>query len=77
MYFLIRNGDGDTTVHICETPEMVLEYVNPDGGLPCIGYHELVGMNKDTNYWAGRYLIIKGEVVTPKPLEKVTTWELE
>jgi len=32
--------------------------------------------SSDTNYWGGAYLIIKGEIVAPKPKKIVETFEL-
>jgi len=75
-YFLIYNSDGDTYVKEIHIAEFLKEI--EDGGY---GDHPkfLGGLPKesDTNYWEDSYLIIKGKVVSPKPVEIATKYEIE
>lgn len=64
-YFLISNGDGDTYVQQY-TQEELLERISHDEGF----LKEI--KDCDTNYWGGVPLIIKGEIVIPRPIETVT-----
>jgi hypothetical protein len=73
-YFIITNSDGDTYVDTVTKDELIkrLEenyYGNVDF---------LTSAPKNyTNYWGDGVLIIKGEVVTPNPVEVVTKFNIE
>ena len=72
-YYVIRNSDGDTTVH--ETTKAKLledmkdgEYRNAFNKLP---------KDSDTNYWGEGVLIIKGTIVSPRAEEVVTKYNID
>jgi hypothetical protein len=72
-YYVIDNSDGDSRV--TEYSKKELEYA--------INAEEILGTffdkypaEPDTNYWRDTKLIIKGEVVFPKIVQKVTEYEL-
>lgn len=71
--FVIWNSDGDTYVE--ETTEQeVLEELKEIKENP---YLESLPENTETNYWPeGSRLIIKGEIIFPKPKKIVKSWEL-
>lgn len=73
MYFVIRNSDGDTSVTPM-TKKQILEYLNEDEGTDFLLQ---IPSNHDTNYWGDKVLIIKGEVVTPTPKEKVIEYTIK
>ena len=83
MYFVITNSDGDTRV----TPvskETLMKEITPDedgntdyGHIDNITFLDAIPEDTDTNYWGEGILIIKGEVVTPRPKEVVKTLEID
>jgi len=75
-YYIINNSDGDTTVSEV-TKEELLKRINPED--PYYGdkrFLQKISKN-DTNYWGDNILIIKGNIITPKPKEKVVTYDIE
>lgn len=71
-YYLIRNSDGD--VYVTEyTKEQLLEELDDEDW-----QEEFLGTlpEDDTNYWGGKLLLIKGQIVTPKKKEVVTKYDL-
>jgi len=74
-YFVIHNGEGDTTVDIMDHDELLVrlkeKYYGPNNFI-----ERLASVESNTNYWGGKLLIIKGKVVVPKPKKVVETYEL-
>jgi hypothetical protein len=73
-YYLIYNPDGDTRVYELDKAELLAKFeedgYSPDGAMESLE-------SADTNTWGeDRYLIIKGEIVTPLKREIVTKIEL-
>ena len=75
-YYVIHNGDGDTTVEEL-TKEQLMERVNDDGLYYGQPFLDEIPKESDTNYWSGYPLIIKGHVVSPKPIKIVEEFEIE
>ena len=79
-YFVITNCDGDTYVTI-KSKEELLEDVK-EGSIGCenngiyLTEKDIV-KNGNTNYWGGQPLIIKGEIVSPKPIKVVTDYDIK
>ena len=75
IYFVIHNGDGDTTVRTY-TKEQLLKEINEDemGGE---GILTELPDDSDTNYWGGYALIIKGRIVTPVAEKVVTKFKID
>lgn len=83
MYFVITNSDGYTRV----TPvskETLMKEITPDddgntdyGHIDNITFLDAIPEDTDTNYWGEGILIIKGEIVTPKPKEVVRSLEID
>ena len=73
---MITNSDGDTRVsqHSAEEIQSLLNEEDAPGWLTN-AMTEIT--DPDTNYWGGKVLIIKGEIVTPKPIEHIVSWELK
>ena len=73
-YFVISNSDGDTHVRSMSEDELV-KALNPNehGDMELNFSKALTSLGMgDTNYWGDGFLIIKGEVVVPQPMEVVT-----
>jgi hypothetical protein len=73
IYFVIRNSDGDTTVHAYDKEHLLHdieagEYGNVLAELP---------EDPDTNYWGDGVLIIKGKMIVPKAETVVTKYNIE
>ena len=80
-YFIISNSDGDTTVEMVDKDEL-LKRIQPEDGEEDFCYYGRVGFlakieENDTNYWGGNILIIKGEIITPKPKKVVKTFDID
>lgn len=74
-YFIIHNGDGDTTVTQMTKTELLEAIVDkywgdstPLSNIPNAG---------DTNYWGEGILIIKGKIVTPEAEQVVTKYKID
>ena len=79
-YFIIHNGEEDTTVEEV-TKEVLLERITPEEGEECNyygngGFLSSIPKN-DTNYWGDNILIIKGEIVVPEKKEVVTAFKIK
>ena len=76
-YFVISNSDGDTRIeHL--TKEELIEQLGSDGESNSWGAEGFVENLKenDTNSWGPTILIIKGEIVIPKPKTTITSYEV-
>ena len=74
-YFIISNGDGDTTVEQVSREELLKRIEEKSyGDVKCL---ENIPTNGDTNYWGEDILIIKGKIVTPEPETIVTKFKVE
>lgn len=75
-YYLIHNSDGDTMVsEYPKKDELLKEIENGEWGEK-LEFLAAIPEHRDTNYWDGKMLIIKGEIVTPKKKEVVTKYDL-
>lgn len=78
MYFVIRNDDGDTHVDIYDR-ERLLKQLNEwnEYDYKYIEGIDDICLEKDTGYWSGKRLIIKGDVVVPKPKKVIEAFEID
>jgi len=79
-YFIISNSDGETTVDQIDK-DTLIERIQPEEGEECNYYGRAGFLNKiedsDTNYWGDNILIIKGEIISPKPKTVIETYEVD
>ena len=75
-YFVIHNGEGDTSVEEL-TKEELMERINGDGYYYGQPFLDQIPNRTNTNYWGGQPLIIKGHVVSPKPIKVVEEFDIE
>lgn len=78
-YYLIYNSDGDTMVSEYEKEDLLKEiedgeWTMDDDEPP--EFLDSIPKDRDTNYWKGKMLIIKGEIVTLEKKEVVTKYDL-
>ena len=80
MYFMIGVDDGDPWIAGYDTKEDLLAKMEPDG----YAYVELAGSNALASipsdgmmYWHGKFLIIKGEIVQPRPKKVITRYDID
>lgn len=74
MYFLIHvTEDGD--VYVKQYKKDDLLKVIKDGYFGDMSFLEHIE-EENPQYWGANTLIIRGEIVTPKPVEVVTDYEL-
>lgn len=74
MYFMISNSDGDTYITPVTKTELLKEL--EDRNVEFLNKEEL-DADHDSNYWGENVLlIIKGEVIVPKPKEIIKSYEL-
>jgi hypothetical protein len=68
-YFVIRNSDGETYVDRISADDLLRQLLDEDyyGGKPVLKDLK----EPSTNYWGGSILIIKGEIVSPRPVKIV------
>jgi len=74
LYFIISNSEIEQV-----SEEELLNRIRPED-VACyygrVGFLEVIE-ESDTNYWGDNILIIKGEIVTPKPKKVVETFEID
>jgi hypothetical protein len=76
-YFLIHNSDGDTTVYPEDPEQLCLDITRGDYG-DDPQFLDRLPDEHDTNCWPeGAYLLIRGEIVTPKPKQVTTKWTVD
>ena len=75
-YFVIRNSDGDTYVDTMNKEEL-LKRINDDYYGVGLKIFDKLPKSSDTNYWDDGILIIKGCLVSPKPITKITEYTIE
>ena len=74
MYFIISNSNGDTLITAVTKTELLEELEDRD--VEFLTKEELNADN-DSNYWGENVLlIIKGEVIVPKPKDIIQSYEL-
>jgi hypothetical protein len=72
-YFVIRDSDGDTTVHEYDKEHLLHDIEAGEYGDVLSELPE----NPDTNYWGEGVLIIKGKMIVPKAEEVITKYSIE
>jgi hypothetical protein len=75
-YFVITNSDGDTNVETINKEELLIRINDGYYGSGREVFDKLPKEN-DTNYWGDGVLIIKGSIVSPKPITKITEYTIE
>ena len=79
-YFLIHNSDGNATVRTFTKEELIQEIKDMTEDIKPEYMPIFIDerFETDTNYWSQRgYLLIKGEVVQPKPIKVVTEYSID
>ena len=77
MYFVIHNSDGDTTIDRI-TKSQLEARLNDEDYYADAEFLSEVPDELDTNYWPeNAHIIIKGRVIVPKSVSKVTAFEVE
>ena len=74
-YFVIHNGDGDTTVNEYTKKELIAEIEDNAWG-DAVAFENIPNDN-DTNYWGGGILIIKGKIIKPREKEVVIKFDVD
>lgn len=80
QYFLIyTNEDGEARVLKMSKQELQDAMGDPElkGWLKGENAFNDKDFNDATAYWGENFLIIKGSIVTPKPVQKIIEWEIE
>jgi hypothetical protein len=76
-YFLIGTSeDGETSVTEYTAEQLEAKLNGPDPDYQIEKFVDKIPSN-DTNYWDGRMILIRGEIVVPKVKEVVTKVILE
>lgn len=79
MYFMITNSDGDTYITPLTEEELIADLEEREGegyGAKFVTKEEL-DADCDSNYWEeNAALIIKGEVIVPKPKDIILSYEV-
>lgn len=79
-YFMINNSSGSTYVDELTKEGLLqaIEEMTKGYKTECLPKFMSSFDTEDTNHWGENdYLIIKGEIVTPKPVEKVLEYEID
>ena len=74
-YYVIHNGDGDTTVEELSKDELLerlKEYYYGE-----VDVIKKMPEERDTNYWDENILIIKGNIVSPVEKKIITEFDIE
>lgn len=75
-YFVISNSEGNTRVEQLTKTEL-LSRIDPEDPYygSAVSFLKEIG-NKDTNYWHGNILIIKGSIIVPEERQVVTEYHI-
>lgn len=75
-YFILHSGDDGFSAEMVDE-KTLLERLNEDyyGDVEAL-LTDNFPVNPDPNYWGSRLMIIKGDLVMPKPVTTVQTWEV-
>ena len=74
-YYVICNGEGDTTVtEMTKTELLKAVEENYWGDRLYLGD---IPTQRDTNYWGEGILVIKGKIVTPDPVDVVRKYDID
>lgn len=79
QYFLIyTNDDGEARVLQMNKTELQDAMGDPErtGWLKGENAFNDKNFNEATAYWGDAFLIIKGTIVTPKPVQRIIEWEI-
>jgi len=79
MYFVIAvSEDGDASVRGLSESELLAKLTPDQDGEAELDGAKAMPEIKDVDpmYWEDSFLIIRGEVIVPKPRQVVSTWEL-
>ena len=76
MYYVIHNGEGDTTVNVYTKEELLRHIEEGYWGMDTKIMTEFPN-DSDTNYWGGEILIIKGNMVSPVEKKVVTEYDID
>lgn len=76
MYFVIRNSDGDTRIRQMTAEELKKALKEENWGSDPDFIQPNSKYDSDTNYWGNALMIIKGEIIVPKPKQTVTEYEV-
>lgn len=77
-YFWIScDEDGDVHVHTYTRRELEVELERRarDGDVP-VAVFSAAFPGSDPQYWGGKSIIIKGEIIVPSPRDVIQRWEL-
>jgi hypothetical protein len=75
-YFVITCSNGDPVVE-SYTKEKLLNDLEEEAWGPDIEVLDKLPLDHDMNYWGDSIVIIKGNVVTPDVVSKITKFEIE
>jgi hypothetical protein len=70
MLLEIHNSDGDTFINVVSEEDV--KVLLKEG----CKFFSALPSEADTNYWDGKSLLLRAEVVVPKPKKVVMDWEL-
>ena len=79
-YFLIRDLENGRNVEPIEDLDELSEFLKEytDGGVPIVFVNQLPESSWRVEHMPrNTFCLIKGEIVMPKPVEKVIEWEVE
>lgn len=74
--FLVHSSNGDTDIRAVD-PDDLLRKINSGWYGDNPQFLDALPDTPDTNYWPeGSFLLIKGEIVVPKPRQVIIEYEL-
>jgi hypothetical protein len=77
-YFLFSiDEDGDMRIKTIDTNELLSDLVEEGSGYEIKDFRDNIVGGNDPQYWKKRHLLIKGKIIVPKPVQKVTKFEIE
>ena len=75
LFVISSNEDGEVTVEQLGEEEFI-ERINDEEYYGEVNFLDKISQI-DPNYWGNKLLVIRGEIVIPKPVEKITKYEIE
>jgi hypothetical protein len=76
MYYVIHNSEGEVSVEVL-SKEIFLARLKDEWYGSEIEFFDSMPDKNDTNYWGNTLMVIKGEIVTPKPIMSVIEYDID
>ena len=77
MYFMVYGNEDGMRIKIAAEREILDDAIDDEMDLDdFVTSEDFPNMEWERGDWEGRVMIIQGQIIRPRPISKVTRWEL-